>query len=68
MNFERAVEVVKRHGHDMLTAPGSTLTAVAVGNKEGGPITEADEFAVTAFVEKKLSPKEMETKEIQPFI
>ena len=67
MNFERAVEVVKRHGHDMLTAPGSTLTAVAVGNKEGGPITEADEFAVTAFVEKKLSPKEMEIKEIQPF-
>jgi hypothetical protein len=51
----------------MLTAPANRLTAVAVGSTDGGPITEATDFVVTAFVRKKFSAAEMEIANIQPF-
>jgi hypothetical protein len=51
----------------MLQATGSNLTAVAVAPRDGSPVTEADDFAVTAFVERKLTKRELSKAKIDPF-
>jgi hypothetical protein len=65
MNLQDALNYVDKHGIDMLVAPGSNLTVVAVSSKGGGRITEAKDFTVKAFVEQKLSKKEMAQQNVR---
>jgi hypothetical protein len=67
MDLAEALDYVEKHGLAMLTAPGSNLTAVAVSTKECGPITEAKDFTVTAFVPQKLSKAELKKAKVAPF-
>ncbi len=67
MDLASALDYVRDHAIDMLTAPGSNLTAVAVSSKDHGPITETKDFTVTAYVERKLSTKEMNKLSVKPF-
>jgi S1-C subfamily serine protease len=67
MDLCEAVAFVETHGIALLTAPGSNLTAVAVSTKDHGPITESRDFAVTAFVPRKLSKNELRKVGIEPF-
>ncbi|MGL6094287.1 MAG: hypothetical protein ACRC7O_00615, partial [Fimbriiglobus sp.] len=67
MDFETAVKYVNDHAVALLSAPGNNLTAVAVAGRNLGPVTEARDFAVTAFVERKLTAKQLKSSNVQPF-
>jgi hypothetical protein len=67
VDLSEAVAFVETHGIALLTAPGSNLTAVAVSTKDHGPITEAQDFVVTAFVPRKLSKTELTKAGFDPF-
>ncbi len=67
MDLSEAVAFVETYGIALLTAPGSNLTAVAVSTKDHGPISAARDFAVTAFVPRKLSKTELSKAAFDPF-
>lgn len=67
MDLKYAFDYVDKYGLEMLQAPGSNLTAVAVAPKDEGPVTESKDFAVTAFVEQKLTKRELTKAKVEPF-
>jgi hypothetical protein len=67
MKLDEALNYVETHGIAMLTTEDANLQAIAVTSAEEGPITDARDFAVTAYVVHKLSPSEMKKAKILSF-
>jgi hypothetical protein len=67
MKFEKALKAVETLALRILTTPGGELAAVGVTSKNGGSIIGATDFAVTAFVPKKLTTDELKDKDIRSF-
>ena len=67
MKFSAALETLENLAVQMLTVPGGELAAVAITNKNGGSVVGATDFAVTAFVPKKLTIDELQQENILSF-
>jgi hypothetical protein len=67
MQLKQAIKVVKDHGISMLSSPNSGIRFIAVGNKDTGALDDADDFSITAYVDKKLTPKEMKSQGLNDF-
>lgn len=67
MLLKQAIKVVNDHGISMLSNPQSGIRFIAVSNKDTGPIDEASDFSVTAFVDRKLSGKELKSQGMSSF-
>ena len=67
MRLDQALTIVTNSGMAMVAEPSNGITGVAVGHKDGSAIGSSDEFCVTAFVSRKLTPSELETQHIQSF-
>lgn len=67
MDYKSALKSVRSHALGILRRPDSHVRLVAVGNKEAEPLVHVKDFCVTAYVDKKLSVKEMEARGVKPF-
>ncbi|MDJ0582381.1 hypothetical protein [Crocosphaera sp.] len=55
MKFEKALQTVEELAVKILTNEGAKFSAIGVTSKNRGSIVGATDFAVTAFVPKKLT-------------
>ncbi len=67
MDFKQAVSVVHNHGISMLDDPKSNVRFVAVANKDTGPLDQATDFCVTAYVDQKLTAAQLKTRSVSAF-
>ena len=67
MDFESAVATVRRHGLRMVLNKRDNVRFVAVGSKEAGPVSDVNDFCVTAYVEKKLTAQQLKARGMPDF-
>ncbi|WP_339735200.1 hypothetical protein [uncultured Gimesia sp.] len=67
MDFQEAVLVVREHGISLLDDPTSNVRFVAVASKDSGPLAQATDFCVTAYVDHKLTATQLRTRGISTF-
>lgn len=67
MDYKSALKSVRSHALGILRRPDSHVRLVAVGSKEAEPLVHVKDFCVTAYVDKKLSAKEMKARGVEPF-
>ncbi len=67
MDFKQAVSVVRKHGISMLDDPTSNIRFVAVASKDAGPLDQATDFCVTAYVDKKLTASQLKSHGVNAF-
>lgn len=67
MEFKEAITVIREHGISLLDDPTSDVRFVAVTNKDTGPLDQADDFSVTAFVDKKLTKSQLKSQGLTEF-
>jgi len=67
MKLQEATQKVQTLALQMLLAEDAGLTALAVGSKDGGPISGATDFTVTGFVRKKLTMSALAAEGGRPF-
>ena len=65
MDYKTALKNVRRYATQMLRQPGSGLRLVAVGSKEAGPLVGVKDFCVTAYVDRKLTRKQLKTQGLE---
>ncbi len=67
MKFEDAREFVAGRGVKIVLDPANGVNGVAIGQKDGGGLSAASEYCVTAFVTRKLTRDELQSQGVQPF-
>lgn len=67
MDFDEAVRVLERHALAILSQPNSNIRLLAVGTKDHGPLSEATDFCITAYVPEKLTKTQLKVRNLLPF-
>jgi hypothetical protein len=67
MEFKQALKVIRQHGISFLADPKSNVRFVAMANKDGGPLCEAVDWSITAFVDKKMTSNELKSSGMNSF-
>lgn len=67
MKFKDALKTIRKHGLSLVAEKKHNVRLVAIGRKETGALTGATDFCVTAYVEKKLTSKQMRARGIESF-
>jgi hypothetical protein len=67
VRFDEAVRQIERHGLAILTQPKSNIRLLAVGAKDHGPLSEATDFCITAYVPEKLTKAQLRDRDLLPF-
>lgn len=65
--FGRLRAWLDTHADTLLDDPGNNLVGVGIGALDGGPLSGTSELAITGFVEKKLSKREIRTRNVTDF-
>jgi hypothetical protein len=67
MKFKDALATVRKHGFSLVAEKSHNVRLVAVGRKETGALAGATQFCVTAYVDQKLTSKQMKARGIEAF-
>ena len=67
MEFEDAIRAVERHALAIFSQPNSNIRLLAVGTKDRGPLSEATDFCLTAYVPEKLTKSQLKGRDLLTF-
>lgn len=67
MKFKDALKTVRKHGLSLVAEKKHNVRLVCIGRKETGALAGATDFCVTAYVDHKLTPRQMKARGIESF-
>jgi hypothetical protein len=59
MKLKEALQALETHGLAILIQPNSNIRLLAVGAKDHGPVAEAPDFCISAYVPEKLTKAQL---------
>ena len=67
MTFDESIRTLERFALAILSQPNSNIRLLAVGAKDHGPLSEATDFCITAYVPEKLTMAQLKFRNVTSF-